>query len=322
MDELDKARKKTDKILEQMEKNLRIIYKNRENEIRKEWDEYFEKMKPRLEKAWKKWKEAEKSGDEEEAIKCKEKYQKIVSKINNTDKEFKETVNKVTEKIAHVNEEALNYMNNRVPDIYETNSNGAAKHIQSSASKLNPNVGYRFDLVDSATVKKMLTEDIYAPLFRNLNWNKDKRWNRKLIHSQMSQAILLGESIDKIAGRIQNVTGANEKSAVRAARTMCTMSENTGRMDMFREAQKKGIVMQKEWLATTTDKRTRKAHLELNGQRAEVDDVFTNAIGDIAYPGDPNAAPANVYNCRCTLKSHIVGFRKKNGEIVKVEDFE
>jgi len=46
---------------------------------------------------------------------------------------------------------------------------------------------------------------------------------------------------------------------------------------------------------------------------AAVDKPFRSELGDIMYPGDPAAHPANVYNCRCTLGSKIIGFIKQNG---------
>ena len=61
-----------------------------------------------------------------------------------------------------------------------------------------------------------------------------------------------------------------------------------------------GIEVKKKWLATL-DNRTRDAHAYLDGEEAEVDEPFHSILGNIMYPGDPNADPANVYNCRCTL---------------------
>lgn len=40
------------------------------------------------------------------------------------------------------------------------------------------------------------------------------------------------------------------------------------------------------------------------------------------YPGDPDADPANVYNCRCTLGSEIIGFKKKDGTTVLIDEGE
>ena len=48
----------------------------------------------------------------------------------------------------------------------------------------------------------------------------------------------------------------------------------------------------------------------LDGQLADVDKPFHSELGDIMYPGDPEADPANVYNCRCTLAAKVLGFRK------------
>ena len=80
-----------------------------------------------------------------------------------------------------------------------------------------------------------------------------------------------------------------------------TGAQNAGRMERLHEAQDMGVVVKKKWLATM-DKRTRDVHRdELNGVEVDVDEPFHTSLGDIMFPGDPNADPANVYNCRCTL---------------------
>ena len=48
----------------------------------------------------------------------------------------------------------------------------------------------------------------------------------------------------------------------------------------------------------------------LDGQLADVDKPFESELGDIMFPGDPEAHPANVYNCRCTVAAKVLGFEK------------
>ena len=74
---------------------------------------------------------------------------------------------------------------------------------------------------------------------------------------------------------------------------------------------KDGVIVQKEWLATAGDSRTRDAHLELHHVIVDEDQPFENSIGRIMFPGDPNAHPANVYNCRCSIATVIKGFKKR-----------
>lgn len=90
---------------------------------------------------------------------------------------------------------------------------------------------------------------------------------------------------------------------------MATSAESKGRLDSFAKAEADGIILKKEWIATK-DNRTRDWHAELDGQLADRDKPFINSIGEIMYPGDPHADPANTYNCRCTLGSKILGFNK------------
>ena len=169
--------------------------------------------------------------------------------------------------------------------------------------------GYSFTLTDADTVKHLATTDKSLLPFRKLDPAKDIPWNMKKINSQVLQGIIQGESIPKIAKRIGNVQEMNKDAAIRSARTIITGAENKGRMDSYEKAQADGIILVKEWVATT-DTRTRDWHAELDGKTVAIDKPFSNSIGLIMFPGDPGAHPANVYNCRCSLISRVKGFKK------------
>ena len=136
-----------------------------------------------------------------------------------------------------------------------------------------------------------------------VNIQKDERWNRQHIQSSVLQGILTGESMKKIADRMQNVVGMDERAAIRNARTAVTGAENAGKLDSMRRAQGLGVQLKKLWLATR-DSRTRDSHVTLDGEMAEVDEPFSNGC---MYPGDPDGAPAEVYNCRCAMRSKVAG---------------
>ena len=51
----------------------------------------------------------------------------------------------------------------------------------------------------------------------------------------------------------------------------------------------------KEWIATN-DSRTRKAHVELNGQKRDLEDKYSNGG---MYPGDPGLSAKERIQCRC-----------------------
>ena len=82
-----------------------------------------------------------------------------------------------------------------------------------------------------------------------------------------------------------------------------TGAENAGKLDSMKRAQELGVQLKKLWLATR-DGRTRDSHVMMDGEMAEVDEKFSNGC---MYPGDPNGAPAEVYNCRCAMRSKVAG---------------
>ena len=174
---------------------------------------------------------------------------------------------------------------------------------------------YSFSLIDENTVARLQKDgDIDLPA-KKINVPKDERWNTKQMSSKLLAGILNGDSIPRIATSLTDVIGNNSASAVRNARTMVTGAENRGRLDSYENLEEQGVVQKKVWIATADD-RTRESHIELDGEEVDVGEPFSNGL---MYPADPNGDPAEVWNCRCSMRTHIVGFRKKDGTISPVD---
>ena len=211
----------------------------------------------------------------------------------------------VQKEMADCNKTALDYVNDKTTKIFADSYNSIAKVIDDSVVE-----GYSFELVDANTVKNLArSEEIILPPKKNLDVQKDKLWNAKQVNAQLLQGILQGESIPKIAARMQNVCDSNKAASIRNARTMVTAAENSGRQSGMNKAESDGIEFKKMWIATR-DERTRESHMVLNGQLVANGEKFVTINGDeIEFPGDWRAEPKEVYNCRCTLGTIVVGFK-------------
>lgn len=208
---------------------------------------------------------------------------------------------KVAERYTKANETAIAYVNDATPSIYSLNRNYAAYTIE----KLSGNVG--FTLWDESTVRRLLRDDPdvmpYYPKERAVKRGIDLKYGQRQIKKSVTSGILQGKSVGKIATDLQaRVSEMNRASAVRAARTAITSAENGGRMDSYKAASDMGIKVRKRWVATK-DSRTRHAHQKLDGQTVDWNEAFSSELGKIRFPGDPRAKPANVYNCRCSLRT-------------------
>ena len=302
----DKARKWTDKKLTRMERELTLIYQQAEAEIRAEWDEYMQRLNKRLAKKQEALQKAIKDGDKAAIKKAKEDLQKSIRWGTLMNKKYQAMVEKVAENLTNVNKIALAYVNGELPSIYVHNYNGISADIKQVIK------GYDWTAVNEETVRQLtvLNQTLMLPASK-VNIAKDKRWNKKQINNAVLQGILQGDDIPTIAKRIQSVTDSNRKAAIRNARTMVTAAENRGRLAAQERAEQSGIVLQKEWIATA-DSRTRESHLALDGQTRDTNKPFSNGL---LYPGDYGGEPSEVYNCRCSMTTKIIGFRKADGHI-------
>lgn len=119
------------------------------------------------------------------------------------------------------------------------------------------------------------------------------------IKAAMTEGAQLGESIPKIAERIEGLftqTYANRSTVV--ARTEVISAYNGGTVEMYNQTPD-DVIVGMEWLATSDD-RTREAHALASGQKVRKGAQF-NVMGEsLAYPGDPSGSSYNVIQCRCT----------------------
>ena len=300
----DKEHRLTDKKLEEMERHLSAIYSRANKEIGEEWTKYLEKSTKEIDELQKAYDKAKKSGDFKEANKINKKLQKAKKEQTLKNRHFKEIEENTAKELANVNKTSLAYINGELPEVYALNYNALKSEVDGVG-------GYAFSLVDSNTVKNLATTDKSLLPFKEIDEKKDIRWNVKKMNAEILQGIIQGEAMDKIAGRLQNVTNMNATTAIRNARTMITGAENKGRLDSYTKAEADGIILQKEWLSSD-DKRTRHAHFpdSFDSLVVDTDKPFSNDIGKIMYPGDPTADPANVYNCRCSMAAVVKGFKK------------
>ena len=289
----DKAHILTDEKLEEMEKRLSASYSRAEKEIQKTADEYFSKFAKQDEAKRKLLEQGKVTEDE---------YTKWRKGKVMYGKRFTEMKEQCAKQLLNVNQTAIAYINGELPEVYALNYNALENAVDGVG-------GYSFTLVDADTVRNLAVTDTSLLPYKEIDPAKDIPWNMKKINAETLQGILQGESMDKIAKRMMNVQEMNKTQAIRSARTIVTGAENKGRQDSYKRAEEDGIVMKREWIATN-DSRTRHWHAELDGVEVDIDEPWVNEFGEIMFPGDPSADPANTYNCRCSMAANVIGFKK------------
>ena len=295
----DAGHKLTDEMLEKLEKQIAREYRRASEEVKQKLTKYLEKFA----KDDAKHKAMVEAGTMSESDYAKWRLGKI--KMGERWKEIRDTL---AQDYANVDKITSRITSDHLMDVYALNYNYGTYEIENGA-KINTS----FSLYDHNTVERLIKDE--PKLLPNpgkkteqaIREGKIKRWSAKKIDSVMTQSILQGESIPQIAQRLSESVGEiDSNAAIRAARTMTTAAESAGRVDSYERAEDMGIEMEQVWIATLDD-RTRHEHRLLNGQRRKVGEPFEVNGEEIEYPGDPNAEPYLVYNCRCTLIAAVKG---------------
>src|SRR5574344_2433555 len=246
-----KAHKLTDDAITALERRISAVYKQANKDVTEKLNAYMEQFK-RLDE--------QKLKQVADGVLSQADYEKWrVGKIA-IGENWKAIHNNLAQDYVNADKIAASIINGDMANVYALKHNYAAYALESGT-----NMNLQFTLYDKSTVEGLLKENKNLLPQRKIDVPKDLRWNKQKIQSAVTQGILQGEPIGKIANRLQQVTDMNHNAAVRNARTAATGAENAGRQDTYDEAVSKGVKMQKEWLATL-DKRTRDIHAEADGQ--------------------------------------------------------
>ena len=300
MARLDEGHELTEKKLATLERRIAKLYREAGKELQGTINDYFEQFAERdaemkaligTVQNGKEWTEQDYKQWRLNQIARGERYQALRDKI--------------AKRMTDANAVAVAYTNDATPGIYSLNRNFSAYTIEQVAGDVG------FDLWDEQTVKRLMVErpDLmpYYPKDRALKRGIDLAYGKKQITASVTSSILQGKSVKGMADDLQKrITTMSRDSAIRTARTAVTGAQNAGRMDSYAAAEKMGIKLKREWVATL-DKRTRHSHAMLDGQQAEIDKPFKVDGYEIMYPGDTSAPGYLVYNCRCTLIAAVEG---------------
>ena len=313
----DKARQQTDKRLAEMEKYLTSIYRESAKGIYEKWNEFMSEANDKLSKLQKEYDDAKATGDKALMKKTGIKLSRAKKNVTLYNDYYKSMLDETTRQLANVNKTAIAYINGQMPDIYTINYNAVAPDALS--------IGVRFD----NTVRRLILDGEIELPHKSLDVSKDMMWNKKQINNSVLQGILQGESIDKISrrifkqamagetlsgldvGEVVDIIDKNRNSAIRTARTMVTSAENHGRLDSYMELAEQGVIEKKVWVATPDD-RTRPSHIDMDGEEQDINTRFSNGC---MFPGDGSGPPEEVWMCRCTIVTNIIGIRGKGGKI-------
>lgn len=286
---MDQGRQETDALLQRMEREIRRQYARAAKELTAK----LEKHLKRFEKADKEMLSRLDAGEITDAEYFRWRTAQVM-----TGKHWEQMRDQLAEDLVHADQLAASVVNGYMPEVYALNHNYGTYEIEHDSQ-----MSTSYTLYNRQAVERLLRDDPDMLPHPKVNVPKDMRWNRKQVQSSVLQGILQGEPMDKIARRMQDVCGMDARAAIRNARTATTGAENAGRLDSMNRAISLGVELKKMWLATR-DGRTRDSHVLLDGELREVNEEFSNGC---MHPGDPHGAPAEVYNCRCAMRSKVAG---------------
>lgn len=293
----DLGHKLTDDELKKLELRIARLYREAADELQETIDSYFEQFKKRDEEMkaligtvqnGKEWTEQDYKLWRLNQIGRGRRYEALREKI--------------AQRMTNAHETAIAYVNDATPGIYSLNRNYAAYTIERVAGNVD------FTLWDEQTVRRLIVEqpDLmpYYPKASAVRRGIDLEYGKKQITKCVTSSVLQGKSIKGISDDLQRyIPTMSRDSAIRTARTAVTGAQNAGRQDSYNAAEKMGIRLKKEWLATL-DARTRHSHAMLDGEQVAQDKKFSNGC---RFPGDSQGPPWEIYNCRCTMIAAVDG---------------
>lgn len=221
-------------------------------------------------------------------------------------RQWQDKLDQIAKIMDKANKEAMAIVRHGTFNVFAENYNFASYKLEKRVRGV-----VSFNLYNEESVARLLKKNPKMLPEWKINERKDYAWNRQKVENCITQGIIQGEGIDQITERLTDALITTNENRMRTfARTGMTGAQNAGRQKQMEDAEDEGIRLKKRWVATLDD-RTRDTHQELDGQEVDVNEPFEVDGMEIMYPGDPNAEPELVYNCRCSMIEIYEGIDRK-----------
>lgn len=299
-DNSDFMSRKQDERLEQLEEKLTALYANAENEIRAEFTDFTEKF-AREDQERQAMVEAGELNEEEYLAWRKTQ----ILKSN----DYSKAVESMTDMLVNTDIAAMATINGELPAVV-AESYDFVQALGFKAAEEGGITAGTFQVYNAETVQILVrdnpdllpkpSQSTIEQLGGTVDIPEDKKWAKDRINREITQGIVQGQSLPKIAERLQRVTTMDKNAAKRNARTAMTGAENMGRAASAADLKENGIPVQEVWSAAGDD-RVRETHRLLDGTYKSEAGYFGEGIltTPLRYAGDPLGDPEEVYNCRC-----------------------
>lgn len=162
-----------------------------------------------------------------------------------------------------------------------------------------------FDIPTAQTIQTAIEQPIeFIKLAPTLQKHRDDTLKR--IRTHITQGIMSGEGYSKIAKALRDDLGMSKAQSVRVARTETGRALSQAGLDSATVAKDNGLDMKKRWYATK-DTRTRDTHRHLDGQTVGINENFhsSGCVGPAPKLFVGVASAKENINCRCKLLYYI-----------------
>lgn len=267
----DKASRKTDQILTELERELNQLYNLTDKQVQDKIEEYLNTIYL-----------------DDEAATQKKRLQYAEQNGLNDIVEIFVALMLIT------NEKAVNKINGIMGGIADVNYSFWQRKFKFKTG------------IDISSYDFTYTAKRYGK--RAYNRLESKSYVSEDILKQIKKDIKAGKSMQKIADGIQKVSNKSKNSAILTARTETIRIMNLSRMDSFDEARKMGIKFDKMWNHSGNKRAPRHWHEDMNGTIVPWNEPFIVDGIEMMQPGDPDGGAKNVCNCGCFVTAENINF--------------
>lgn len=205
---------------------------------------------------------------------------------------------KIAEDFTDVHEDVVERVNNSLEQAFADGMNDASYTLAQSGVETWP--------ITASIVAGLVAAGLILLNKREVQ-KGDTKYNEERTQSAVHGAIARNVSVEDMAKDISaHIANARRNEMEAYARASIYGASDYGAYMAGLEAQQVGVEVEKTWLSIM-DLRVRDSHRGLHGDTLPMREKFQGLHGELRYPHDPTAPPAEIYRCRCRMVVHLAG---------------